>query len=144
MEKVRMTNMCMIYNDDLVVVQERTVRGKKGYTFPGGHIELAEPVVDSVIREVKEETGLDVCNLKLCGIKNWYNKEEDYRYIVFLYKTKDYSGTLVSSLEGEVSFININELSEDNTVFDLFNMIEMFKNDELSEMFYSDSVTIYK
>ena len=62
-EKIELTNMCMIYdNDGNVVVQEKLNKNWGGITFPGGHVETGESFVDSVIREVKEETGLDVKN----------------------------------------------------------------------------------
>ena len=58
-EKVKLTNMCMIYdNDGNVVVQDKINKSWGGITFPGGHIEKQESFVDSVVREVKEETGL--------------------------------------------------------------------------------------
>lgn len=69
-EKIELTNMCMIYdNNGNVVVQDKINQSWGGITFPGGHIEKQESFVDSVIREVKEETGLIIKNPKLCGIK---------------------------------------------------------------------------
>ena len=54
MESVILTNMCMICDGKgKVVVQNRTNPNWPGITFPGGHIEYGESVVDSVIREVK-------------------------------------------------------------------------------------------
>lgn len=39
----------------------------KHYVVPGGHVELGERIEQTVIREAKEETGLDVCDLRfLC------------------------------------------------------------------------------
>ena len=38
-----------------------------GYTLPGGHVEPGEPFVDAVIREMKEQTGLDIKNPRLQG-----------------------------------------------------------------------------
>ena len=58
-----LTNMCMVYDENRILVQDRMNPDWPGITFPGGHVEPKESFVESVIREVKEETGLD--NLKL-------------------------------------------------------------------------------
>ena len=48
--------MCMIYNDKgEILVQMRTKKDWSGLTFPGGHVEDNETLIDSVIREMKEE-----------------------------------------------------------------------------------------
>lgn len=38
-EEVTLTNMCMIYDDSKVLVQERIAEDYSGITFPGGHVE---------------------------------------------------------------------------------------------------------
>ena len=45
------------------------IRGPhRGWEFPGGVIEIGETIQDGVIREVKEETGIDIEVTKFCGI----------------------------------------------------------------------------
>lgn len=71
-EIVTLTNMCMVYdNNGNVLVQNRNNPDWPGITFPGGHVEPGEPFYDSVIREIKEETGLTIKNPQLCGVKDW-------------------------------------------------------------------------
>ena len=55
-EKVILTNMCMIFDGTKLLVQEKVGKGFKGITCPGGHVDENEPIVDSVIREVKEKS----------------------------------------------------------------------------------------
>jgi len=43
---------------EMLLVQSHKWVGK--YTIPGGHVELGERVAEAVVRESKEETGLDV------------------------------------------------------------------------------------
>ena len=103
-----LTNMVMIENteNNTVLVQKR-VKYWTGVTFPGGHIEKGESFTDSAVREVKEETGLDIKNPKLCGTVHWCHKDTDDRYIVLLYKTTEFSGELLDKTdEGEVFWIN--------------------------------------
>ena len=83
-EKVIMTNMCMVFSENRILVQDKTDDDYSGITFPGGHVERGESFTDAVIREVWEETGLKISEPKLCGIKDWM-KDEETRYIVLLY-----------------------------------------------------------
>lgn len=129
-------NMCMIYNDNgEILVLNRKKEFWPGITFPGGHVEANESFVASTIREVKEETNLDVSNLKLCGINQWVEKS-GLRHIVFLFKTKDYSGEIKSSIEGDVFWIKSTDLSNYKLANDFNKIIKVFYNDDISELFY--------
>ena len=110
--KVDLVNMVMIYNTETneVVVQQRLKRWI-GWAFPGGGLEAGESLYDCAEREVFEETGLIVSNLKLCGMVHWCEKETDTRYICFMYKTSEFSGTLTSSNdEGKYFWMKTEEL----------------------------------
>lgn len=132
-EKIEFTNMCMIYdNDGNVVVQEKVNKKWGGITFPGGHIEKRESFVDSVIREVKEETGLDIQNPKICGIK-WWEVNKNKRYIVLLFKTNEYSGTLKSSIEGKVYWAKLDEIKSMNLAESFDKMLDVFTDDNIQE-----------
>ena len=58
-EACELTNMCMVCDGERVLVQDRLDPNWSGIVFPGGHVEKNESFVESVVREVKEETGLD-------------------------------------------------------------------------------------
>ena len=63
---IELTNMCMLRRaDGKVLVQNRVDPEWGGLAFPGGHIEPGESLVDSVVREMREETGLTVRNPRL-------------------------------------------------------------------------------
>lgn len=93
---VEFTNICTIYDGQgNVLIKEKLVKLKK--TNPsGGHVESNESVAESIIREINEETGLTISNLHFCGVKDWIEFDGS-RYMVFLYKTNTYSGSIQSS-----------------------------------------------
>lgn len=110
MSNIEITNMCMIYRKNKVLVQER-VQSWKGISFPGGHVEDGESIVESTIREIKEETGLIISNLVPCGIIYWYNDETGDKYFVFNYKTDSFRGSLLNeTAEGKVYWVEIDKL----------------------------------
>ncbi len=137
-EKVEFTNMCMIYDNDKVVVIDRQKKDWPGVTFPGGHVEIGESFTEAVICEVKEETGLDIKSPQLCGIKDWYDNE--CRYVVLFYKTNKFSGEIASSDEGEVWWENLENLKNLNLAPDMQDMLRVFLEDDLSEFFYYQKV----
>ena len=96
-ERVDLTTLWLIYQGNKLLLQDRKKEDWKGYTFPGGHVNRNESIVDAVIREIKEETGLTIFHPQLCGIKQF--PIENGRYLVFLFKTSEFEGTLHSSNE---------------------------------------------
>ena len=131
-----LTNMCMIRDGSRILVQDRKNPDWPGITFPGGHVEPGESFVDSVVREVKEETGLDVADVRLCGVKQFTKRDGSYRYIVFFFRTDTFSGELKSSDEGEVFWIERDDLCRYTLANDFEYMLEVFENDSLSENYY--------
>lgn len=134
---VVLTNMCMIRDGEKVLVQIRNDKRWGGAVFPGGHIEDGESITDSVIREVFEETGLNVLSPVLCRVKNFYN-DDGNRYIVFLFKSDKFTGTLRSSSEGEVLWEEEKKLFELDTVPGFEELYEMFCSSKMSELWYHD------
>jgi len=135
-ENVILTNMCMIYNDNGEVLVQDRVKDWAGVTFPGGKVEPGESFVESTIREIKEETGLDISNLEICGTKTWYEEDINQRYVVMLYKTKTYKGTLESCDEGKVFWINLKDIHSYKLSHGFDQMLKIFINDDLNEFYY--------
>ncbi|MFY9177245.1 MAG: 8-oxo-dGTP diphosphatase [Caldicoprobacterales bacterium] len=135
-QQVVFANMCMIYDDNgNVLVLDRKDPNWSGVSFPGGHVEQDESFIESVIREVLEETGLVIKDPQLCGIKQ-YRHKDGFRYIVLLFKTNKFYGQIKSSDEGEVFWVKRSELYNYKLVNDFKETLQVFENDNLSECYF--------
>lgn len=138
MENVILTNMCMVEDvvNNKVLVLNRAKGNWRGIVFPGGHVEQGESIIDSTIREVREETGLTIKNLKACGIKNWYDEDKNLRYIVFQFKTSDFEGDLIESThEGEVFWTDKDNIRNLTSPKGFEMNLEVILNDEINECY---------
>jgi 8-oxo-dGTP diphosphatase len=131
-ETVTLTNMCMIKNKNKILVLNRTDPIWPGPTFPGGHVEAHESFNDSVIREVKEETGLDIVHPKLVGVKQFYDHNQQ-RYLVFFYVANEFSGTLKESAEGTLQWMSKEELSQNKLAYNFDHDLPVFFDSSISE-----------
>lgn len=112
----------------------------------GGHIEKGETPDMAMIREVKEETGLDVISYKYRGLVHFAS--DDYQEIMYLYTVDSFKGELIECDEGTLEFIpkdNILSLNmwEGDKYF--INLIKDDVSDFEIELFYSkDRLTHYR
>ena len=132
---IELTNMCMVADGTKVLVQDRVGRAWSGITFPGGHVEPGESITASVIREVKEETGLAIERPKLCGIKTW-GGPEGLLEVAFLYKAEKFSGELKPSEEGEVFWAERDSLPAMQLASGMEETFRVFFEEDISELYY--------
>ena len=126
--KVILTNMCMLYKEDgTFLVIDRKKQDWPGINFPGGHVEDEESVPESVIREMKEETGYDLHSVEECGYFEWNVPKEGLRHLCILFRSEDFSGDMHSSKEGELFWIKEEDLKGKALSLDFDKVLEICK-----------------
>ena len=133
-ERVELAVLCLIKDGDRVLLQNRVKKDWQGYTLPGGHVERGESFVDAVVREMKEETGLTIEKPRMVGIKQF--PIDGGRYIVLLFEATQFTGEVVSSEEGEMTWVDRAELANIPAVDDLQELLKVFDDPELTEFQY--------
>ena len=137
--ETELCNMCMITDQEgRVLVQDRLPKPSNawcGLTFPGGHVEPGETVVASVIREVREETGLTITDVVTAGYIQWYNPDRQSQYFVFLFKTSSYSGDLKGSAEGNVKWMTLDEMLSGKLAPNMKQYLAVFQNENIPQAY---------
>lgn len=133
-ENVELTVLCLITDGDRMLLQNRVKKDWRGYTLPGGHVEPGESFVDAVKREMKEETGLEIRHPRLVGVKQFPIREG--RYVVLLFKAEEFSGEVISSEEGKMEWIGMEQLGSIDTVDDFDALLRVMNDPELTEFQY--------
>ena len=77
------------------------------YIGVGGHIELGESPLEAIIREIKEETSLDVIDIRYRGLIHFYF--DDFIEHMYLYSVHSFSGEVSQCDEGTLYWVKINE-----------------------------------
>ena len=93
------------------------------YNGIGGHVERGEDVLSSAEREIKEETGLTVRDLRLAGIV-MVDSGEAAGIGIFVYRAAYDGGALIESPEGSLEWVPMQRLNDYPLVEDLPFLIE--------------------
>ena len=144
-------NMCMI--EDLatgrILVQHRLPKATNpwcGLTFPGGHVEAGESITASTVRENREETGLTVSSLRMCGVVEWETSgerangspaevEANSKYIVFMFRTSTFTGELKSSTEGYMEWMTLDEMRKGGLAPHMEEYIRVLLDDDVPQAY---------
>jgi nucleoside triphosphatase len=97
----------LIFNPAGELFLMRSHKWKDMYVVPGGHIELGERMVDALIREVKEETDLDVYDIEfLCFQEFVYNnsfwKQRHFIFFDYVCRTDTTNARLNSEAQSYI------------------------------------------
>jgi len=104
----------IIFNAQGEVLICKSTKYHTKYIIPGGHIELGESMEDALVREVKEETGLDVYDLKLISLKDSAESKEidpHFIFIDYICRTDSTDITLNHELDS-YAWISLDELDD--------------------------------
>ena len=114
---MKITTLCYILNKEKVLFLLRNKKendlNENKYIGVGGKLEKDESPKEGIIREIKEETGLNAKNVKLKGIitfilPKWENE------LCFVYTCDEYEGIMHECDEGELVWVDkkgINKLN---------------------------------
>jgi 8-oxo-dGTP diphosphatase len=89
-----------------------------GYALPGGFVEVGETVEEAVLREVKEETGLDAQIVKLLGVYSEPNRDPRFHVVSVVFVLDAYGEPKGGDDAKKALVFPIEDLPFDKIVFD--------------------------
>ena len=75
----------LIFNPEGKMLLVRSHKFHDKYVVPGGHIEVGEKMTDALIREAKEETGLDVYDVEFIFFQEFIQDESFWKNMHFIF-----------------------------------------------------------
>ena len=71
----------VVKGDKVLLGKRKDAHGNGTWSFPGGHLEFGEELEDCATREVAEETGIEIKNIRFAAVTNDIFPEEGMHYI---------------------------------------------------------------
>lgn len=123
---VRRAVRCYLIKDNKVVVTKYNKGNKKEgyYDIPGGKIDDDELPKQTAIREMKEETGIDIKSLKYKGIITIEYPDRKFLFDVFI--SSEYEGNPNDFEENTSEWIEINELLQKEKILSNIIILDRF------------------
>ncbi|WP_029520918.1 NUDIX hydrolase [Persephonella sp. IF05-L8] len=89
-----------------------------GLAIPGGFVDIGETVEQALVREMKEETSLDVEIIRLLGVYSDPKRDPRFHAVSITFVCKAYGQPKASSDAKEVKVFKLEEIPFDKLVFD--------------------------
>ena len=122
-------------NNEILLIKRATVPFKGFWALPGGRVDPGETVEETVVREVKEETGLNVKIVKRIGEYHKSGTQDGviYDFYPACFLVKPMGGT-IKRQESEIEDVKLFKLNEipEKLAFEHARMIQDYRNLEIS------------
>ncbi len=109
------TTLCYIEKDDCYLMLHRVKKAvdinKDKWIGIGGHLEEGESPEECLMRETREETGLELTDYSLRGVITFVTDSYPTEYM-FLYTAAGFSGTMISCDEGDLEWVPIKDVEK--------------------------------
>ncbi len=99
-----------------------------GLAIPGGFVEVGEKVEDALVREMKEETSLDVEIIRILGVYSDPDRDPRFHTVSITFVCKAYGEPKAQSDAKEVKVFKIEEIPFDKLVFDHAKILKDYIN----------------
>ena len=103
----------LIFNSEGKLFLMKSHKWRDKWVVPGGHIELGETIEESLIREVKEETNLDIYDIEFICFQEFIYDDLFWKrrhYIFFDYACKtDSTEVILNSEAQEYTWVSLEE-----------------------------------
>ena len=88
---------------DVLLLRRKNVHGDGTWSTPGGHLEAGESPGACAVRETREETGIEVRNVRFLGVTNDVFEAEARHYVTLWMEAEYHSGTARVLADHEMS-----------------------------------------
>ncbi len=136
---VSTTNMLLMESGKVLLVKRsETLKDFPGwYMLPGGKQEPGETPVAAAIRETFEETGIRVRSAELREVLTNYHEYKSKVYLVNVFVSSDFEGSLATSAEGVPQWVAIGDaLASPKLYPDLRRVIELVANQKETNVLF--------
>ena len=106
-------------NGKILLIKRKGSHGEGTWAPPGGHIDFEESVINCAKREVKEEVGIEIKNLKVLGFTQDLFKKDKKHYITIWVKSDWKSGKTKTNYRefSEIGWFSQSKLPKPLSVF---------------------------
>lgn len=106
-------SLCYLVQAGKVLLLQRQRPPHEGkWTAPGGKLEHGESPYECAIREIREETGLEIAMPMLKGVVSVLDQAYGVHWLLFIYRADQIVGTQGTTHEGELRWFPISELDQ--------------------------------
>jgi len=109
---IHVTTLIYAQQGDKVAMLRRLKEPNLGlWSPPGGKVEPGESPLDSAVRELAEETGLEAWSARLAAVVTEHDPRTDERWVMFVFHALEVVGELIGGTrEGVARWVAIGDL----------------------------------